>query len=213
MENRGKIGCVSAAPTAEKPPKIRLRKLFSFRKRRFYPYIIIVTYIGYFFNVFSPDFSIFLIFSYAEYPYTKKTPFWGIFEGKKHPFFIQMGWWALDRAMSNVPSSDKTRSGCGHSAVPKFIPCPTIPHRPSFMTHFSFLIFCNTRHYCGNMAQPYLSGHYNIHGLYLLGVPTSAHIPQHLVLGGKLHHKTTKKPEKIRILWDFSLDFCGQVGV
>ena len=40
-----------------------------------------------------------------------------------------------------------------------------------------------------------------------------AHIPQYLVFGGKLNHNARKKPEKIRILWEKSLDFCGQVGI
>jgi hypothetical protein len=75
----------------EKTPKIYCEKAGIFRKRRFYPYIIIVTYIGYFFNVFSPDFSIFLIFSYAMSTAVSKTPFWGNFEGKTDPFFVQMG--------------------------------------------------------------------------------------------------------------------------
>jgi hypothetical protein len=47
------------------------------------PYIIIVTYIGDFFNDFSPDFAIFFDFSYAQSTLVAKTPFWGIFEGKK----------------------------------------------------------------------------------------------------------------------------------
>ena len=37
-----------------------------------------------------------------------------------------------------------------------------------------------------------------------------AYIPQYLVLCGKPNHNARKKPEKIRILWEFSLDFCGQ---
>ena len=68
-----------------------------FRKRGYSPIYIIVTYIGYFFNVFSPDFAIFLIFSYAMSTAVSKTPFWGNFEGKTDPFFVQMGWCGVDK--------------------------------------------------------------------------------------------------------------------
>ena len=86
-----------------------MRKWGYFRKSVLFPYIIIVTYKEDFFNVFSPDFSIFLNFSYARSPCMKKTPFWGIFEGKKDPFFGQMGWYGVDKGELGVRNEESSK--------------------------------------------------------------------------------------------------------
>ena len=71
--------------------KILCEKGWFFGKRGYSPIYIIVSYIGYFFNVFSPEFSIFFDFSFTMSTRIQKTPFWGNFEGKTDPFFVQMG--------------------------------------------------------------------------------------------------------------------------